>query len=242
MALEDKRLQTILGTDKKMKFSFQKYKFLLLLLITDIAFIILHILFLSTNLLDSPRFLITLDQGFAEFFQYTKELWIGILFLVLGIKSRKGLFYAFSLLFVYFLMDDSLSIHENLGKLLADLFRFESVLGLRANDLGELLVMAVFGILFFALFFIFYLISDQKFREIIRIVLVLTILLMGFGVIVDMVEIMVKSRTTSLILAVVDDGGEMIVMSIFTWFAFQLDLKSSEHPITWSFLKKWPLN
>lgn len=216
-----------------MRISFQKDKILFLLIITDIVFIILHILFLSTNLLDSPRFLLTMDLGFAEFFQYMKELWIAILFLVLGIKYRKGLFLIFSLLFFYLLLDDSLSIHERLGKYLAEIFRFQAVLGLRPRDLGELLVMAVFGILFFTVFILFYFLSNQKSRQIILMMLGMIILLTGFGVLADMIEIMIKDETISQIIAIIEDGGEMIIMSIITWFVLRLDLDLNDLPFKW---------
>lgn len=134
-----------------MKFNLEKGKQLLFLLVlTDLFFIFLHILHVFTNLLPSNFYSIAQDRGYAEFFQYTKELWILILFLLLGIKQRKALYFIFSYLFLYLLIDDSFEFHENIGAFLADYLNFHPYYGLRAVDLGELAVSAVFGSLFFA--------------------------------------------------------------------------------------------
>ena len=132
-------------------------KLLALLLITDLLLILLYIvcwlpsssylsIALSKIVLDEKLLWITQEQSYAEIFQYIKELWIA---LILGFgywQRRKIMFLAWTLLFSYLLLDDSLSIHEIVGSQLGEFFQFQNVFGLRAVDLGEILVSATVGI------------------------------------------------------------------------------------------------
>ena len=149
-----------------MKLDLEKDKLLVLLLITDLVFVLLHILNVYTGLLNSSLYMLSRDRGYAEFFQYTKELWIAVLFLFLAIKKKSGIFYVFSLLFVYLLFDDSFEVHENLGKLIAETLHFQGWLGLRPVDFGELLVSGLFGLLFLIARILFFFFSDQITRRI----------------------------------------------------------------------------
>jgi hypothetical protein len=209
-----------------MKFDLEKYKLLLLLLIADVVFIILHIVYRYTDLLPSSLFSLSRDRGYAEFFQYTKELWIAILLLILGIKQRRGLFTAFSFLFLYFLIDDSIELHEGMGRFLADFLNIQPAFGLRAVDFGELLVSAFFGLLFFGSIAIFYYLSDSPGRKIAQVLIGLILLMASFGIFLDMIEVMTTHPGTARVLTIIEEGGEMVVMSIITWFVFGLKINN----------------
>jgi len=220
-----------------MKSGYQKYKLLILLIFTDLVFILFHILNVRTRLLNSSLYLLSRDRGFAEFFQYTKELWVVILFLVLAVKHKSGMFYVFSLLFIYLLIDDSIEFHENLGRLFSEIFQFQSWLGLRGVDFGELLVSAIFGLLFFTAIALFYLLSNEMIRRIVLHMFVLFGLLVIFGVVFDMIEVMVNNPALSRLLLIFEEGGEMIVMSVITWFVFQLNDPLDQLPVDWRLVK-----
>jgi hypothetical protein len=123
-----------------MKLDLEKYKLLGLLIIADLSFIILHIFHVYTGWLPDSLYSLSRDRGYAEFFQYTKELWIAVLFLALAIQQRKPVYLIFSFLFLYFLIDDSFEFHEQTGALLADTLHLEPLFGLRSVDMGELAV------------------------------------------------------------------------------------------------------
>ena len=218
---------------KNMKVNNEKYKLLIILIFTDLVFILIHMINVHTDLLNSSLYLLSRDRGFAEFFQYAKELWIAILFLMLAIKQKSGIFYVFSLLFIYFLIDDSLEVHENFGRLLSEIFQFQSLLGIRGVDIGELLVSGVFGLLFVTAIVLFFLLSDEITRRIAHYLFVLLGLLVIFGVLMDMLEVMAPTPTLSGILLVIEEGGEMIVMSVITWFVFRLKAPFDQLPMNW---------
>ena len=134
-------------------------KFLTLLLVADTVFILLYIscwlpssLSLSKAIAEIVTYQellwLTEDWSYAEVFQYLKELWI---VLILGFTSwqRKSfLLIAWTLLFSYLLLDDSLSIHEVMGSKISSLLQFQGTFGLRAVDFGEVLVSATIAIAF----------------------------------------------------------------------------------------------
>jgi hypothetical protein len=221
-----------------MKFDYEKDKLLVLLLITDFVFIILHILNLYTGLLNSSLYMLTRDRGYGEFFQYTKELWIAVMFLILAIKKKQGNFYVFSLLFLYLLIDDSFEIHENLGRVIAEIFHFRPSMGLRAVDFGELIVSALFGLLFLTALILFFILSDTITRRITLYMITFFGILAFFGVVMDMVAVMVDHRVTTRVLEMIEEGGEMLVMSVITWFVYHLRVKDDQLPLNWLPIKQ----
>jgi hypothetical protein len=221
-----------------MKFDLEKNKLLVVLLLTDLVFIILHVLHVDTGLLNDSLYSLSRDRGYAEFFQYSKEFWIAVLLLLMGIKQRRGLYTVFSFLFLYFLIDDSFEFHERFGAFLADLLHLQPAFGLRAVDFGELLVSALFGLLFLIPIVIFYLLADRTSRQVAIYLVGMIVVLVGFGVVLDMVEILFTQTALGRILVIIEEGGEMVVMSFITWFVFRLNFNNDEIPLSWLPLKR----
>jgi len=216
-----------------MKFDLGKDKLLILLISADLVFVFLHILHVDTDLLPSNRFSLSRDRGYAEFFQYTKELGIAVLCFLWGVKQRRKLYFVFSFLFLYFLFDDSFKFHERFGEFLAGQLNLQPVLGLRAIDMGELLVSAIFGLLFVISIAVFYRMSDQIMRKNALYLIGMVVLLFGFGVLLDMVEILSSTPGTARVLTALEEAGEMLVMSAITWVVFHLDTEAHPDPIAW---------
>jgi hypothetical protein len=208
-----------------MKFDFEKYKLLILFILADLSFIILHILHVYTGLLPDSLYSLSRDRGYAEFFQYTKELWIAVLFLALAIRQRKPVYLIFSFLFLYFLIDDSFEFHEQTGSLLAETLHLEPLFGLRSVDMGELAVSIFFGGLFFTAIGITYALSAPGERKISTQVILLIVIMAIFGVLLDMLEIMTEHPGLSELLKILEEGGEMLVMSVITWFVYRLGFR-----------------
>lgn len=213
------------------KFDFEKDKLLILLLAGDLIFLLLHILYVFTILLPSSYFSLSRDRSYAEFFQYTKEFWIALLLLILGFRQRKLIFPAFALLFLYFLIDDSFELHEKFGLVLADLFGFQASLGLRPLDWGELLVSAIFGGAILAAIANAYFVSDPHHRRFAVVMVAMVAVLAFFGIIMDMLEILAQPRWLSETLKMIEESGEMLVMSVITWFVYNLRFQPTENPL-----------
>jgi hypothetical protein len=209
-----------------MKFELEKDKLLLLLILTDLGFILLHILHTYTPLFMDPLFSLERDRGYAEVFQYVKESWIAALLFMLGTKKRRLVYFGFSFLFIYLLLDDSFQLHEELGWVVAEFIPFDPAeFGLRRKDFGELIVTGSFGALFFTLIAIGYWRSDGATKRVSRCIVAMILLLAFFGVLIDILHtiLWIKEVGPILELGMIEDGGEMLVMSVITWFVFRLD-------------------
>ncbi|MEW6083900.1 MAG: hypothetical protein AB1607_04815 [Chloroflexota bacterium] len=195
-----------------------------LLLCTDVAFIILHISYFQTPLLESSLYSLSRDNGFSEFFQYIKFLWIIILLVDVSLKTKTLGYMAWVLLFVYFLADDSLQLHESFGRVIAGNLNVATPLNLRLQDIGELIASAIAGAVLFPLLILAYWRGSQNFRKISRDLLVFLILLIFVGIGIDMAHegIGAEGMLDRLVFRVLEEGGEMTVTSLILWYIFLL--------------------
>jgi hypothetical protein len=209
-------------------------KILYYLVAVDFAFLFMTVFQRYTLYFRDPHFNLTMDASFAEFYQYFKEIFIAITFARISQLRRLPGYWVWSGLFTYFFMDDAFRIHENLGKLIAKTFGFASAFGLRAQDFGELSVFGFFGLLFFLLILFSFLQCDQIHRKIWRHLMLLIMLLVICGIGFDMVHSIFSDKgfaigpiTLSSVFGAIEDFGEMIVMSLCTWYVVNLYRKEN---------------
>ncbi|HRQ23588.1 MAG TPA: hypothetical protein PLF42_09215 [Anaerolineales bacterium] len=196
--------------------------FLWLCICADFGFIVLHILY-KLELLDSSYFSVKRDLGYSEFFQYTKFLWIIILLIHIIRKTKVLEYLAWVAVFAYFLADDSFQIHENIGGSIADNLDFVAPFNLRLQDIGELAVFGIAGMILLALLAWAYWRGTQTFRNISKDLLILVVIMAFFGIVIDAAEIGVDlGLFIKETLGLIDDGGEMIVVSVMLWYIFRL--------------------
>lgn len=188
---------------------------------TDIILIIIHCLILLGLSTQYYRILsLTTDQSIPETYQYIKELWI---FLILGFSffTKKDFIYLFwSLLFLFFLLDDFIGIHETIGKVLVQKLELMPKFYLRSQDFGEILVVLIVGFVFALMLLLAFIKSKNEGKRTSKILFLLVLLLVFFGVGIDMLHSASDhlSRYLYKILALIEDGGEMIVMSLILWY------------------------
>jgi len=201
-------------------------KVLLLLLLADFAFLLAHVIY-TMDLLSNDIYSIDSDGGYAEMFQYIKEYWIVIILFVIAIRRKHIIYFAWSSLFMYFLLDDSLKIHESFGIYLAKYFEFQPLFRLRAQDFGELSVSILFGIILFTFIGVSLLFSDNIAKRISKHLFLLVIAVAFFGVIIDMLHSIIPWGES--LFGFIEDGGEMLVMSIIVWYVFNLRIDPVIH-------------
>lgn len=210
------------------------FRYILLnLLFIDLIFVILHIfnklhlfgdrfnLPVSFHAFESRIFSLTEDRGLAESFMYLKELTIVLLLIMLIYQNRVFLFGGLIFLFGYFLFDDMLSIHETVGYNLSEMFSFPSILGLRPEDLGELLVTAIAGAIIGSTLLIGYIIAKKEQRRIFRIYGYLIAGFLVFAVGVDMIDPSIDSLAMRGVVSMIEDTGEMFVMSLMVVYTLR---------------------
>lgn len=203
-------------------------KLLYLFLATDIAFIIIHLLNAYTDLIPTPRtlpkalFFIDVDRGYAEIYQYIKEYWIALLLGLVAVRKRSFLYFVWSLLFFYLLLDDSIQVHEKLGYVISKKSGFTGWFGLRANDFGEILVSTMVGLFFLIIIATAYRFGDRFSRQACRYLITMLFILAFFGIFVDLIHMVVKFPPLDHFFIIMEDGSEMVVMSLIAGFVFLL--------------------
>lgn len=187
--------------------------FILIAMFTiDIVFVLISIAEDARGFRD--RFHVALDNGPAEKFQYVKWALLSTMLACRAIFSRSSMPGAWAVLFLYLLIDDSQQIHERFGELISLAWHFHPMLGLRAQDFGELIVTAIATVPLALLIGTIYIFSRERERIFCRTMLLLLIALAFFGVVVDMIDIIAPWRSLQLALGIIEDGGEMIVASL----------------------------
>lgn len=204
----------------KLDFNHSSTRLFCLFLATDFAFIIIHILYEYTDLISSVLFSIEQDRGYAEMFQYIKEYWIAILLLLLAFNQRTLLYLGWSLLFFYLLLDDSLEIHEWLGGSISYRLGIPPAFNLRPIDFGEIIVSGCVALFFLSFIGITYRFGDRFARATSRYLIGMLFALAVFGIVVDLLHIAIQVPILAPIFALLEDGGEMIVMSVIAGFVF----------------------
>jgi hypothetical protein len=200
------------------------------LIAADLMFILLHILHsLPENifpLLKASSFAIDRDAGVAESFQYVKEFWVSLIFIYLVFQRRRFALLGLALLFAYFLLDDMVQIHEKLGDLTAGMFSNLPILrlfpSLEADSIGEFFVAGVLGLFFIASISLPYWRSSGTTRQIFHTVFVMLAIFLFFAVGVDFIHDFFGPKIIREIFALIEDGGEMLAMSVICWFSMSL--------------------
>ena len=198
-------------------------KFLIILIITDLGFICLHFLNQIGRL---PHYSYSLyaDMGYSEIYQYVKEFWIFLMLIFAFIERKRFNYLAWSLLFLYFLADDALRLHESFGRILSQ--DLPQIYGLKAQDLGELIVTAIAGTIIFSFIFITYYKSKDFEKWVSKKLFFMVLILVFFAVGVDMLHSAISSLDGFF--GVIEDGGELFAMSVILAFVFKLDIFFTE--------------
>lgn len=205
------------------------FKFLFLLILADLLFIFFHVGHLISSsgetLAEIGRSVFSLgkDLGLAESFMYVKEYWVILLLVFLAWTKKKFMYLAWALLFLYIMIDDLMQMHERVGAMLVSKFDLVPMFNLRAQDFGELAFSGFSGVVLLFLIGLSYIKSDANIRRICRHLIILLMSLVLFGVVFDMIQIMFADNHIMFhIFGIIEDGGEMIILSFFCWYVFLL--------------------
>lgn len=168
--------------------------------------------------------------GVPASFNYLK-LGLTVAFLALAWRGSGQMGYALlAVLFAILLIDDMVEVHEWAGMLFrssAGAGQMEQF-GLRSRDFGELLAFAALGLLVAGMMVLGLMKSDRQMRRAIFGFALLLVALSFFGVVVDMLQILLKADLSGtarsvvhVVTLVTEEGGEMIVCSLICAYALQ---------------------
>ena len=197
---------------------------LLLLFSADAAFTLLHLINVETGFLRGTGISLESDGGPSEIYQYVKEFWVIVCMLVAFVSTRHRAYLGWAIAVSFLLADDAGQIHENVGGWLAAHYQFAAPFGMRSKDIGELLVAGAAGVFTLTIVGAGLWRGTEQCRRISRDMGLLIVLLAVVGVVVDVLHIVAYNAQSLLaqVLLVVEDGGEMVVMSALTAYAFHI--------------------
>ena len=206
----------------KLKFNEAASKFLFILICGDVFYFLLHVVYLNGFL--NSRFNLEKDWSLPESYQYLKFLWCFILLVFIALRKESRLHLCWLPLFAFLLADDGLRIHEQIGGMVSSSgLEFQPPLGLRRQDIGELIGSAAFGLPLLLLPAYGFFRANSKMRSEFLGIGLLVLSLAFFGIVVDMShEIMEKDFNKEL--AFIEDGGEMLSASLMLGYIFFLEM------------------
>ncbi|GAA4391215.1 hypothetical protein AB0I45_08725 [Brevibacterium sp. NPDC049920] len=184
-----------------------------------------------------PLFNADRDRGFAETLGYLQlVVAAGALIYTALHLPRARIHYAIAAAFLVVIADDSLELHENWGGALAERFGFESGLGLRGQDFGELLAWGLMGIPVVLALGISWILSGARARRQAWVIVAGLAALVLFAAILDMLHPASglwgwpeRLRYGVTLLEVVGEIGSMIfIMAASLFFALRQRVEKAE--------------
>jgi hypothetical protein len=197
---------------------------LVLLVVVDFLFIAVHALHIWSPWLPGGHYSMDTYNGLASIYQYIKQIWLSGCLALAFLQTRDKVFVGWTLLFTGLLLDDALELHEQVGATLAASLNFPAVLGLRPEDLGEISVAAAIGCVALALVVVTYRRGGSEAKELSADLLCLLGALAVFGVFFDSLHTITYFKAPSIteFFALIEDGGEMLVISVITAYVFDV--------------------
>lgn len=187
--------------------------FALLVLLTDLLLIAIH-LYASARGNTTREFYVDADRSFGEFVQYLKFVWLAVLVAVAAWTRSAWQLATWVPLFLYFLLDDALLIHERVGHWLAVEFGLGPAFGLRPADFGEHLVSAAVGLVVLVPLAVGYLRADAVIRREFHLFAAVVAVLLFFALVVDSAHVIViDDPQVGDWMGFVEDAGEMLATS-----------------------------
>ncbi|NJN74673.1 MAG: hypothetical protein HC799_18725 [Limnothrix sp. RL_2_0] len=212
---------------------YRALRLLWFLLGIDFAFILLHVAYSVTDfapLAENKYAAISTDHGYSEFFQYIKLTGLFLICFTLGYRKQIKLYLAWACLFLYMVADDSLRIHERVGRALAPKFEQSQFLFLGAKDFGQILTYLVSGLILVGIIAVCHYRhpkSNAKYAS--TILFIFLAAFAAFSGLIDTLHSMAAQIGTTyglpldaIGLGLIEDGGEMVVISGMLWFAWRL--------------------
>ena len=202
-------------------------KLFLIFLAFDLLFIGVHLILVSIHSDESGRLTgvlygrlnISSDRAAPEFFNYAKWLAAAILSFVGYSRSGEKAFWGFGFASVMFLADDALQLHERIGQVFASI-GVSRLFILDAATQGELAGLAILGLLVAGAMLFAWRTSNGEFRSTIKVLIISIFGMILCGVVFDVVHGLVEGTFGSgfyaTVTGVLEDGGELIFISLYT--------------------------
>ncbi|SDH11477.1 hypothetical protein [Microbacterium pygmaeum] len=168
---------------------------------------------------------IDMDGSYGEAYQYVKYLWVSILLVVYARQNRDWPILGWLPLFIYFIVDDALLIHEQAGYWYSSQDWAFGLGPISAQNVGELATSALVGLALLVPLVVGYVRGTPRTKWIYRVVVALMVALLFFAVVVDAVHgLFMNIRLIDRGLGFLEDLGEMVVLSVIVGVFFRINV------------------
>ncbi|WP_282054696.1 hypothetical protein [Maribacter luteus] len=167
--------------------------------------------------------------GFPELFQYVKYALLIYFAIRLVSQKREFAYVPFVVLFLFLFADDAFQIHNRVSAFFAQGLNFSGIMGLRPYVIGQLMFVVVFGSVVAAFFSYFFLRAPSYIKRTFIDIFLGVALFLFFGIGVDIVHSQLDGiRLLSPLLTLIEEGGEMLTLSLLVWYFYFLVLKKGQ--------------
>lgn len=198
---------------------------LLMLLSADLALLLLHIIGQTLGRYSAPLRAAGLYEHILVY-QLVKLSWIILLLACLLFATRFRGYLAWMLVFGYLFLDKALEIHQRIGDYIAN----NTALPLEPR-LYQLAVMLLAGAFLFALVGFACFRGPAAFRRISRDLFLLVVAWVSFGLVTDLAAALGLGPGIEFASDFVEDGGEMLVVSLILWYVYRLAVGRGSTPV-----------
>ena len=169
------------------------------------------------------------SYAYLNAYQLVKLFWVIILFTYVVELTRCYGYVSWILVFTYFLFEKTFQIHQNIGSHFANSLSAYLPHNLSLQPrLFELAVLAIAGTFLFAIMAWAYLRSPYAFKKISNDMLLFIVAWGFFGVFTDLAAAFNPGPLVKFGSDIVEDGGEMVVVSLILWYVFLLTIRKGK--------------
>lgn len=187
---------------------------LLMLLGADLYYAVRHIRTAAETDEESLHFL-DAPLGYPEAFQTLQWLWSIGLIVLIAVFLRRWAFAALLPLFAFLVLTDTFELHERFGRRLAESVGIPPMLGLRSQDIGEMVVFGGAGLVTIPIALVGLWLARREDRGHFLRVFALLFVILFCGVVLDAVHILViEDPGPGDAFGLFEDGGEMLAASL----------------------------
>lgn len=200
--------------------------FVLLLLSADAAFIVLHI---TITILNPDPSLCSVSGVcvYMDVYRVVKLFWVVILLAYICRLTGQSSYASWIFAFTCFVLDDALHLHQRLGARIAEAVDTYLSPSLHFQPRSfQLALLAFAGILIMGTVACAYVKGAREFRKMSNDIFLFLAALGFFGLIVDVATVLKLQVLVGL--GIVEDGGEMVVVSLILWYVFRLAMNNGK--------------
>lgn len=162
-----------------------------------------------------PLLFLDTPLGYPESFQTLQWLWAIGLVALIAVLLRRWAFAALLPLLVFMVLTDTFELHERFGRRLAESVGIPPMLGLRSQDIGEMVVFGGAGLVTIPIALVGLWLARRDDRGHFLRIFSLLFVILFCGVVLDAVHILViEDPGPGDAFGLFEDGGEMLAASL----------------------------